>query len=278
METYGHDFARLRQAFVAVPAAPAVLRRRGAVRRRPARARDHAARHQAGAHLRHRRRTRRCAPRTSCTTPGACASASRRDGKSRRSRSRSTCPGDHNVLNALAAIAVGTRARRARGGDRQGARRVQRRRPALPALRRRRARRAAARFTLVDDYGHHPAEMAATLAAARGAFPGRRLVLAFQPHRYTRTRDLFEDFVTRALDRRRAGAGRGLCGRRGADRRRRRPLAGARACASPARSSRCSSRRSPSMPAAIRRVAARRRRGGHDGRGLDRQRAGAAAT
>jgi UDP-N-acetylmuramate--alanine ligase len=50
-------------------------------------------------------------------------------------------------------------------------------------------------FTLVDDYGHHPVEMRATLCAARGAFPGRRLVLAFQPHRYTRTRDLFEDFV-----------------------------------------------------------------------------------
>jgi len=50
-------------------------------------------------------------------------------------------------------------------------------------------------FTLIDDYGHHPVEMRATLAAARGAFPGRRLVLAFQPHRYTRTRDLFEDFV-----------------------------------------------------------------------------------
>ena len=49
--------------------------------------------------------------------------------------------------------------------------------------------------TLVDDYGHHPVEMAATLAAARAAFPGRRLVLAFQPHRYTRTRDVFEDFV-----------------------------------------------------------------------------------
>ena len=48
---------------------------------------------------------------------------------------------------------------------------------------------------LVDDYGHHPAEMAATIAAARAAYPGRRLVLAFQPHRYTRTRDLFEDFV-----------------------------------------------------------------------------------
>jgi UDP-N-acetylmuramate--alanine ligase len=50
-------------------------------------------------------------------------------------------------------------------------------------------------FALVDDYGHHPAEIAATLDAARVAFPGRRLVLAFQPHRYTRTRDLFEDFV-----------------------------------------------------------------------------------
>ncbi|KDB93020.1 Mur ligase family, glutamate ligase domain protein, partial [Bordetella bronchiseptica D993] len=50
-------------------------------------------------------------------------------------------------------------------------------------------------FTLVDDYGHHPVEMAATLAAARGAWPQRRIVLAFQPHRYTRTRDCFEDFV-----------------------------------------------------------------------------------
>ncbi|MGF6526602.1 UDP-N-acetylmuramate--L-alanine ligase [Variovorax sp. PvP013] len=50
-------------------------------------------------------------------------------------------------------------------------------------------------FTLIEDYGHHPVEMAATIAAARGAFPGRRLVLAFQPHRYTRTRDCFEDFV-----------------------------------------------------------------------------------
>ncbi len=53
----------------------------------------------------------------------------------------------------------------------------------------------AGTFTLIDDYGHHPAEMAAVLAAARGAFPNRRILLAFQPHRYTRTRDLFEDFV-----------------------------------------------------------------------------------
>jgi UDP-N-acetylmuramate--alanine ligase len=50
-------------------------------------------------------------------------------------------------------------------------------------------------FTLIDDYGHHPVEVEATLAAARGAYPGRRVVLAFQPHRYTRTRDCFEDFV-----------------------------------------------------------------------------------
>ena len=50
-------------------------------------------------------------------------------------------------------------------------------------------------FTLIDDYGHHPVEMVATLEAVRGAFPGQRLLLAFQPHRYTRTRDLFEDFV-----------------------------------------------------------------------------------
>jgi UDP-N-acetylmuramate--alanine ligase len=48
---------------------------------------------------------------------------------------------------------------------------------------------------VIDDYGHHPVEMAATLAAARGAWPERRIVLAFQPHRYTRTRDCFEDFV-----------------------------------------------------------------------------------
>ena len=49
--------------------------------------------------------------------------------------------------------------------------------------------------TIIDDYGHHPVEIAATINAARGAFPSRRLIVAFQPHRYTRTRDVFEDFV-----------------------------------------------------------------------------------
>ncbi len=103
-------------------------------------------------------------------------------------------PGHHNVLNALAAISVaievgapypsiikalekfnGVARRFQRYGD-------------LPLPN-------GGRFTLVDDYGHHPVEMAATISAARGAFPGRRLVLAFQPHRYTRTRDCFEGFV-----------------------------------------------------------------------------------
>jgi len=102
--------------------------------------------------------------------------------------------GVHNVLNALAAIAVASEVGvadeaivRALAEFRGVGRRFQRwGEIALPA---------GGRYTLVDDYGHHPVEMAATLAAARGAFPGRRLVLAFQPHRYTRTRDCFEDFV-----------------------------------------------------------------------------------
>ncbi|KAB2923189.1 MAG: UDP-N-acetylmuramate--L-alanine ligase [Dechloromonas sp.] len=103
-------------------------------------------------------------------------------------------PGLHNVLNALAAIAVATEVGVADAAIVKAlaefsgvGRRFQRYgEVALPA---------GGAFTLVDDYGHHPVEMAATLAAARGAFPGRRLLLAFQPHRYTRTRDCFEDFV-----------------------------------------------------------------------------------
>jgi UDP-N-acetylmuramate--alanine ligase len=106
-------------------------------------------------------------------------------------------PGLHNVQNALAAIAVadelGVTDEAIVGAlaDFRGVgRRFQRwGEIAVPAA------QGGGHFTLVDDYGHHPAEMAATIAAARGAFPGRRLMLAFQPHRYTRTRDLFEDFV-----------------------------------------------------------------------------------
>ncbi len=106
---------------------------------------------------------------------------------------RLNLPGEHNVRNALAAVAVaqelglpdaavlealanftGVGRRFARMGE-------------VPI--------PGGSFTLVDDYGHHPVEMSATLSAARGAYPGRRIVLVFQPHRYTRTRDCFEDFV-----------------------------------------------------------------------------------
>ncbi len=106
-------------------------------------------------------------------------------------------PGLHNVRNALAAIAVATELGVAdeaicealssfRG---VGRRFTQTGEFPVPA------NHGGGTFTVIDDYGHHPVEMAATLAAARGAWPDRRIVLAFQPHRYTRTRDCFEDFV-----------------------------------------------------------------------------------
>ncbi len=103
-------------------------------------------------------------------------------------------PGRHNVLNALSAIAVAAELNvaddallKALREFKGVGRRFQRYGDlALPQ---------GGHITVVDDYGHHPVEMQATLEAARGAFPQRRLVLAFQPHRYTRTRDCFEDFV-----------------------------------------------------------------------------------
>ena len=103
-------------------------------------------------------------------------------------------PGVHNVLNALAAIAVASEVGvtdaaivKALAEFKGVGRRFQRY-GEIPLA-------SGGSFTLVDDYGHHPVEMKATLAAARGAFPGRRLLLAFQPHRFSRTRDCFEDFV-----------------------------------------------------------------------------------
>ena len=103
-------------------------------------------------------------------------------------------PGHHNVLNALSAIAIAVELnipdsaiQKALREFKGVGRRFQRYGDhGLPG---------GGTVAVVDDYGHHPVEMAATLEAARGAFPGRRLVLAFQPHRYTRTRDCFEDFV-----------------------------------------------------------------------------------
>jgi UDP-N-acetylmuramate--alanine ligase len=121
------------------------------------------------------------------------------NGKTRKLKIMLNLPGLHNVQNALAAIAVCNEVgvkdaaiinalANFRGVDRRFQRYGEIKLISEEAD-------GNGSFTLVDDYGHHPVEMAATIAAARGAFPGRRLVLVFQPHRYSRTRDLFEDFV-----------------------------------------------------------------------------------
>jgi UDP-N-acetylmuramate--alanine ligase len=103
-------------------------------------------------------------------------------------------PGTHNVLNALAAIAIAVELNvpdeaviKALANFGGVGRRFQRHGEITA--------KAGGYYTLIEDYGHHPVELAATIEAARGAFPGRRLVLAFQPHRFSRTRDCFEDFV-----------------------------------------------------------------------------------
>ena len=193
METYGHDFGRLKQAFVdflqhlpfygaailceddrnlreIMPAVSKPIVRYGLAETAHIRAVD--VRHE-GAQM-----------KFSVLRPG---SAPKLD-------IVLNLPGVHNVLNALAAIAVADEVGvpdaaivKALAEFKGVGRRFQRYGEV--------ALKGGGHITLIDDYGHHPAEMAATLAAARGAFPGRRLVLAFQPHRYTRTRDCFEDFV-----------------------------------------------------------------------------------
>jgi UDP-N-acetylmuramate--alanine ligase len=192
MGTYGHDFEKLKQAFVqflqnlpfygsAILCTddPNVRQIVGAVAKPvitygaagDAAVRAEAIRHDSG-RMRFRARREKAAPLEVTLN----------------------LPGRHNVLNALAAIAVATELGvkdeailKALAEFHGVGRRFQRYGDIALA--------AGGRFTLIDDYGHHPAEMAATLEAARGAFAGRRIVLAFQPHRYSRTRDLFEDFV-----------------------------------------------------------------------------------
>lgn len=107
---------------------------------------------------------------------------------------RLNLPGEHNVRNALAAIAVGLEL----GADKNA---IAKALDEFQGIGRRfqvygPVSIATGSITLIDDYGHHPTEMAATLAAARKAWPDRRLVVAFQPHRFTRTRDLFDDFAS----------------------------------------------------------------------------------
>jgi len=196
METYGHDFGRLRQAFLdfiqrlpfygmavlcvddpnvhaIMPLVTKPITTYGLSEQAQVRATD--IRHESG----------RMRFTAEIKTNGAALRSVPID---------LNLPGIHNVQNALAALAVGlelqvpehTIARAL--AEFEGVGRRFQRYGEIPL-------RSAGTFTLVDDYGHHPAEIEATLAAVRGAFPGRRLVLAFQPHRYTRTRDVFEDFV-----------------------------------------------------------------------------------
>jgi UDP-N-acetylmuramate--alanine ligase len=194
METYGHDFARLKQAFVdflqrlpfygvavlceddphvrsIMPLVSKQVVRYGLAESANIRAEN--VRAEAGRML---------------------FDAVRINGSTTRLPIELNLPGLHNVQNALAAIAVATEVQVADEAivkalvEFRGVGRRFQRYGEVPLV-------SGGSFTLIDDYGHHPVEMAATLAAARGAFPGRRLVLAFQPHRYTRTRDCFEDFV-----------------------------------------------------------------------------------
>jgi UDP-N-acetylmuramate--alanine ligase len=102
-------------------------------------------------------------------------------------------PGRHNVLNALAAICAGVELRVDHGSIQAALEQfsgIDRRLQVLGEV-----ETAAGQITFVDDYGHHPTEIAATLSAARSAWPGRRIVVVFQPHRYSRTHDLIDDFA-----------------------------------------------------------------------------------
>ena len=194
METYGHDFARLRQAFVdflhrlpfygvAVLCAddPHVREIIPFVSKQIVRYGTDASAHVQAENIR----------AVGAQMHFDCV---RRNGSESRMAVVLNLPGKHNVLNALAAIAVASelgvddKAILTALAEFNGVGRRFQRYGEVPLP-------AGGSFTLIDDYGHHPVEMAATLSAARGAFPERRLLLAFQPHRYTRTRDCFDDFV-----------------------------------------------------------------------------------
>jgi UDP-N-acetylmuramate--alanine ligase len=200
METYGHDFGRLKQAFVdfvqhlpfygmvmlciddenvceIMPAIAKPITTYGLSDKAMIRAVN--TRHSGG---------------RMCFTAIVATS-----GKTRKLEISLNLPGLHNVQNALAAIAVGNEVGVADEviikalARFEGVGRRFQRYGEIKIDKKENGQNGS--FTLVDDYGHHPVEMAATIAAARGAFPSRRLLLAFQPHRYSRTRDVFEDFI-----------------------------------------------------------------------------------
>ena len=194
METYEHDFAKLTARVRRLRAAAAVLRRGRRVHRRRQRPRDPARRRRS-------RSSRYGLAEGADSARDRCrqcrrAHALRRAG----ARGAAICPSNSR---SPACTTCATRWRPSRWAAKWASptprsRRRSRNSVAWAAASSATAKSrsaAAATFTLIDDYGHHPVEMEATLDAARASFPGRRLVLAFQPHRYTRTRDLFEDFV-----------------------------------------------------------------------------------
>ena len=195
METYGHDFGKLKQAFVDFLHRMPFYGRAFLCAESPA-VRDilpHLARpvttygFSEGVQVR--------AVNVRAEHGQMCFTVLRQNGQTYPElHVRLSLAGEHNVLNALAAVAIAMELEisdeallRALEGFKGVGRRFQSYGD-LPCAK-------GGTFRVIDDYGHHPVEMAATLAAARGAFPGRRLVLAFQPHRYSRTRDCFEDFV-----------------------------------------------------------------------------------
>jgi len=191
METYGHDFGRLKRAFVdfamRLPFYGVVVL-----------CEDDANVREIAAEIAKPKVTYGLAPAAELRATGVANVAGRMcfvacAAKAADLAVELNIPGVHNVRNALAAIAIGREVgvpdaaiAKALAEFRGVGRRFQRYGD---------VRLGTGVFTLIDDYGHHPVEMAATIEATRASFPGRRLVLAFQPHRYTRTRDLFEDFV-----------------------------------------------------------------------------------
>ncbi len=219
MESYGSfdgaaaGVRRLRQQ-------GAVLRRRGRVRRRSracAPVLPRVKRRVVTYGLEEpRAQVRRHATSSSARSAAAarCPSAERRTASKRLGALELPVPGRHNLQNALAAVAVGERIGVEFAARGRRAARVPRRRAALRA-----SRRSGAASLVVDDYGHHPTEIAAVLAAARATLD-RRLVVAFQPHRYSRTQQLMDDVRPGAAGRRRDRADRHLRRGRGADRRR----------------------------------------------------------